>query len=585
MPAPTSTRSARLLERLALPGWDLEVEEALRGGIACTRAVVGGDDVVVRTHGAHRRPDRRRPRCRRGWPSASLAVFRALAAVESALHRRPVDQVHFHEVGGHDAIIDIVGTAAALEVLGVDEVTRLGGGHGTGHGAQRARAAAQSGAGHGPPARGGPDLRPRRRRWSSRRRPAPRCWPRCATSFGPLPAMTVDRLGLRRRRRRDGRPAQLHPGGDRAAPRGRPPSARASRRSLLETNLDDVTGEQLGYAVAAALEAGAFDAWVSPVTMKKGRPGHVLHVLTDAAHVEALRGEIHADDRDHGGPGHAVERWPVARDARPGHRRRHRRPHEGQRRAGQARVRRRRAGWPPRPGPPLHEVASRAEEAWRLASASRPRPGPGGRTGLMASADVPLRRGDDRPDPGGLPGTPVHGPGRPRLRRPRRVARRRAGRPDAARGQRRRRGAASSSWTSWRRPSSRATARASCRSSRPHPPRPRSSSTCSSPARRCTAPPGSRRPASSWPRTRPSACWPRRPASPPGAGGCFVAGGSAGNLSALMVARDTAGHRRRGDGPAASARRPERGRPLLGGQGAPRARRRGADRADATTTG
>ena len=42
--------------------------------------------------------------------------------VESALHRRPIDQVHFHEVGGHDAIVDVVGTAAALEVLGVDDV-------------------------------------------------------------------------------------------------------------------------------------------------------------------------------------------------------------------------------------------------------------------------------------------------------------------------------------------------------------------------------------------------------------------------------------------------------------------------------
>src|SRR4029077_12223827 len=53
----------------------------------------------------------------------ALRVFRALASVESALHRRPLDQVHFHEVGGHDAIVDIVGTAAALEVLGVDTVT------------------------------------------------------------------------------------------------------------------------------------------------------------------------------------------------------------------------------------------------------------------------------------------------------------------------------------------------------------------------------------------------------------------------------------------------------------------------------
>ncbi|MGA2932743.1 MAG: nickel insertion protein, partial [Acidimicrobiales bacterium] len=111
-----------LLDRLALPGWDLRLEEGMRGGIACTRAIVSGDDVVVRTHGSIAAliedaalPTRVTERV--------LAVFRSLASVESALHRRPVDQVHFHEVGGHDAIIDIVGTAAALEVLGVDEVS------------------------------------------------------------------------------------------------------------------------------------------------------------------------------------------------------------------------------------------------------------------------------------------------------------------------------------------------------------------------------------------------------------------------------------------------------------------------------
>ena len=111
-----------LLDRLPLPGWDLRVEEALRGGIACTRVVVSGDDVVVRTHGAIAElisaaalPPRVTER--------ALTVFQRLAVVESALHRRPVDQVHFHEVGGHDAVIDIVGTVAALEVLGIDEVS------------------------------------------------------------------------------------------------------------------------------------------------------------------------------------------------------------------------------------------------------------------------------------------------------------------------------------------------------------------------------------------------------------------------------------------------------------------------------
>ncbi|HEX4246160.1 MAG TPA: nickel insertion protein, partial [Acidimicrobiales bacterium] len=112
-----------LLKRLPFAGWSLRTEPVLRGGIAATRAVVSvSDNVVVRTY-AHivglveeaKLPDRVARR--------SLAVFAALAEAEARLHRRPVDQVHFHEVGGHDTIVDVVGTVAALEVLGVDVVT------------------------------------------------------------------------------------------------------------------------------------------------------------------------------------------------------------------------------------------------------------------------------------------------------------------------------------------------------------------------------------------------------------------------------------------------------------------------------
>ncbi len=113
----------KLVRRLPIGGWSLESELVLRAGLAATRAVVRvADDSVVRTH-AHiiglveeaRLPERVRRR--------SLNTFASLAEAEGHLHRRPPLQVHFHEVGGHDAIVDIVGTCAALEVLDLDTVT------------------------------------------------------------------------------------------------------------------------------------------------------------------------------------------------------------------------------------------------------------------------------------------------------------------------------------------------------------------------------------------------------------------------------------------------------------------------------
>jgi uncharacterized protein (TIGR00299 family) protein len=299
-----------LLNRLALPGWHLDFEESIRGGIACTRAIVGGDDVVVRTHGVIAAileeaalPERVSARAQ--------AVFHKLATVESALHRRPIDQVHFHEVGGHDAIIDVVGTAAALEVLGVDEVCASAVATGTGmvrsaHGRLPNPAPATVRLLEGIPSYG------RDVAIELTTPTGAALLAALATAFGPLPDMTIASSGF---------------GGGSGEMDDLPNCTQVviGRRSphqvvgpgqgalLLETNLDDVTGEQLGLAVATALEAGAFDAWISPVTMKKGRPGHVLHVLTDATHLERQRAEIERVTGTMGIRATAVERWPVAR--------------------------------------------------------------------------------------------------------------------------------------------------------------------------------------------------------------------------------------------------------------------------------
>ena len=133
----------------------------------------------MRTYGAHQRPWSRRPACPSGCATGPWPRSAALAEVEGRLHRRPTEQVHFHEVGGLDAIVDVVGTCAALEVLDVDEVTASPVATGHRHGPQRPRRAAQPGArGRRAAARRRADLRASTSPSSSPRRPAPRCSPR-----------------------------------------------------------------------------------------------------------------------------------------------------------------------------------------------------------------------------------------------------------------------------------------------------------------------------------------------------------------------------------------------------------------------
>ncbi len=360
-----------LLHRLALPGWEMRVEDCLRGGIGCTRVVVRGTDVVARDYGAITAiitdaalPPRVTQR--------SLAVFGALATVESALHRQPVDEVHFHEVGGHDAIVDVVGTAAALEVLDVGEITASA--VATGNGAVRSAhgwlpnpAPATVRLLEGIPAYGrdvGIELTTPT---------GAALLAALSTSFGPLPDMTVTASGY------GGGAGELAdlPNCTQVVvgQRSNSPSVGPGQSVLLlETNLDDVTGEQLGYAVAAALDAGALDAWVSSVTMKKGRPGHVLHVLTDASHLQVLQGELLRATGTMGMRATTVERWPVEREM-------------GLVAVDGMSVRMKVSAGRAKPefddvalvaaktGAPLHEVASRAEEIWR--AAHLPAPGPG----------------------------------------------------------------------------------------------------------------------------------------------------------------------------------------------------------------
>jgi uncharacterized protein (TIGR00299 family) protein len=353
----------------------ITVEAAQRGGIGATRIIVPHEPEhhhrpyrdVLDVLAAADLPERVHER--------AVAVFGGLAEVEGRIHGIDPDDVEFHEVGAVDAIVDVVGTCAALEALGVDEVRASAVAVGTGtirsaHGLlpNPAPAVAALLAAARLPTYG-VDI------------PVELTTPTgaallaaLASGFGPLPAMTPTAVGYGAGTRDlDGRPNVVQvvvgePAATTANAVGRPPGQPVT---LLEVNVDDASGETLAHAVAAFLDAGAHDAWVTPIVMKKGRPAHTVSVLADPALVADLATALSTETGSLGVRAHVLERWPRARTdgvvTVAGERIRvkvgaDRVKVEHEDAAAAAR----------RLGRPLPEIVARAEAAWRSGAGAAP---------------------------------------------------------------------------------------------------------------------------------------------------------------------------------------------------------------------
>ncbi len=273
-----------LCERLPVDGWALEAEPVLRSGIAATKVHVHAEPSTVVRTASHISALVEEARLPERVTARALATFRALAVAEGKLHRRPPEQVHFHEVGGIDAIVDVVGTCAALELLGVDEV------HSSpvaqGHGMVRAAH------GHLPvpvPAvvellRGAPTY--------GVDEDAELTTPTGAAllaanvvHWGPMPAMRIEVSGFGAGTRElEHRPNLVQ------VVLGTASDELGENQPVvqLEVNVDDITGEHLAAAVAEILDAGAHDAWLTPIVMKKGRPAYTVAALADLAVAEQV---------------------------------------------------------------------------------------------------------------------------------------------------------------------------------------------------------------------------------------------------------------------------------------------------------
>ncbi|MGI8492596.1 MAG: nickel pincer cofactor biosynthesis protein LarC [Acidimicrobiales bacterium] len=312
-----------LIERelVALPvgGWSLEASQVQRGGLAATQVRVRAQDTsVVRTH-SHivgliteaRLPERARRR--------ALDTFARLAEAEGRLHNRPPSQVHFHEVGGIDAIVDIVGTSVALEVLGVDEVWASPLAQGTGmirsaHGLLPNPSPAVVELLRGAPTYG--TAFP----YELTTPTGAALVAALASGFGPMPAMEVTASGYGAGTRElDGMPNVVQVVLGHPAPSEGPAVPLAGdgtgqQVALVETNLDDVTGEVLAHTVARLLAAGAHDAWITPIIAKKGRPAHILSALVDPVEIGAISRVMASETGSLGVRASQLTRWPLVRE-------------------------------------------------------------------------------------------------------------------------------------------------------------------------------------------------------------------------------------------------------------------------------
>lgn len=215
--------------------------------------------------------------------SAALAVFDRLAHAEAEVHGTTAADVTFHEVGATDSIADVVGAAAGLDFIGADlVVSPLPLGRGfvlSQHGRLPLPAPATLLCLEGVPTVSDPlELELVTPTGAA-------IVATLAKGFGGFPSMIPGRVGW-------GSGTMVlsdRPNALRAVlGAGQPGGGALDRVVELEANIDDMTGELLSHALGRLLEAGALDAWLTPITMKKGRPAFMLSALAYGEQVAAV---------------------------------------------------------------------------------------------------------------------------------------------------------------------------------------------------------------------------------------------------------------------------------------------------------
>lgn len=259
----------------------LEVERVKRGGFVATKATIVAEDEreyrflpqVEAILAAGALTERQRQLARQ--------IFQRLAEAEAAAHGMPLERVHFHEVGALDSIADIAGAAIGLDLLGVEQFTSRSVPTGIGsvqcaHGIMPIPTPATARLLLGVP------LAPSTVKFELTTPTGAAILTSVVTEWTEAPAMTIERIGCGAGTKDfidSPNLLRLFVGTSADA---------VERVTVLETNLDDVPAEVIGYCIERLLVAGALDVFAVPIQMKKQRPGVLLTVLASADKVAVL---------------------------------------------------------------------------------------------------------------------------------------------------------------------------------------------------------------------------------------------------------------------------------------------------------
>ena len=278
------------IDSLGLPSCSLKTEEVKKKGFRATQLTVAHEPEHAHRHLHHITEmidnsvlnDRQKDLAKR--------IFTRLGEAEAKVHGTTIRKVHFHEVGAVDSIADIVGCAIAFDLLGVERVecSPVPTGHGfveIAHGRCSIPAPATAELLTDVP------LAASQVEAELTTPTGAAIVSTLAERFGPVPAMKIEKIGYGSGQRDLEEQANLL----RILIGQANDGATLESLALLETNLDDTTGEAVGHCLSRLFDAGALDVYTTSIGMKKGRPGIVLSVLCSPRQIEELESIMFAE--------------------------------------------------------------------------------------------------------------------------------------------------------------------------------------------------------------------------------------------------------------------------------------------------